>query len=186
MGKYLDCTMAFAETMRDQYIAPGDKGNHLLFIARDSVNTIGGLIGRRKETAESLFGICMENEGVRDVVLAVARRLSGSTAAPKKDWQSDSNVGFIESAELFADTMKKRYLDNNNELSLVLLAGNEEGVQLIGYGDKTNRLISIATAIATEDWFRHLVLASMSLATLGSNYEDIKEALKKFHNDDTD
>lgn len=186
MDNYLDCTKAFAETMRDKYIAPGDKGNHLLFIARDSKNTIGGLIGRPKETAESLFGICMKNEQVRDIVLAVSRRLSGSTAAPKKDGQPDSNVGFIESAELFADTMKERYLDINRKLSLVMLAGNEEGVQLIGYGGKTGRLVSMASAIATEDWFKQLVLASMSLATLGSNYEDIKEALKNFHNDDTD
>lgn len=182
MDNYLDCTKAFAETMRDKYIAPGDKGNHLLFIARDSVNTIGGLIGRPKETAESLFGICMENEQVRNVVLAVARRLSGSTAAPKKDGQPDSKVGFIESAELFADTMKERYLDNNNKLSLVLLAGNEDGVQLIGYGDKTNRLISMASAISTEDWFKHLVLASMSLAEL-SNMDSIKDIIKKFGHD---
>lgn len=186
MGKYLDCTKAFVETMRDKYIAPGDKGNHMLFIARDSKNTIGGLIGRPKETAESLFGICRENEQVKDIVLAVARRLSGSTAAPKKDEQPDSKVGFIESAELFADTMKERYLDINRKLSLVMLAGNEDGVQLIGYGGKTGRLVSMASAIATEDWFKQLVLASMSLATLGSNYEDIKDALKNFHNDDTD
>lgn len=163
MDNYLDCTKAFAETMRDKYIAPGDKGNHLLFLARDSKNTIGGLIGRPKETAESLFGICMENEQVRDIVLAVARRLSGSTAAPKKYGQPDSNVGFIESAELFADTMKERYLDSNRELSLVLLAGNEEGVQLIGYGGAKSRLVSMASAIAAEDWFKQLVIASMSL-----------------------
>ena len=186
MGKYLDCTKAFAETMRDQYIAPGDKGNHLLFIARDSDNTIGGLIGRPMETAESLFGICMKNEQVRDIVLAVARMLSGSTAAPKKDGQPDSKVGFIESAVLFANTMKERYLDSNSKLSLVLLAGNEDGVQLISYGGKTGRLVAMASAIATDDWFKQLVLASMSLATLGSNYEDIKDALKNFHNDDTD
>lgn len=181
MDNYLDCTKAFAETMRDKYIAP-DKGNHLLFIARDSKNTIGGLIGRPKETAESLFGICMENEGVRDVVLAVARRLSGSTAAPKKDEQPEQKVGFIESAELFADTMKERYLDNNNKLSLVLLAGNEEGVQLIGYGDKTNRLISMTSAISTEDWFKQLVKASMSLAEL-SKMDSIRDIIKKFGHD---
>lgn len=186
MDNYLDCTKAFAETMRDKYIAPGDKGNHLLFIARDKQKTIGGLIGRPKETAESLFGICRENEMVKIIVLDVARRLSGSTAAQKKDEQPDSKVGFIESVGLFADTMKERYLDINRELSLVLLAGNEEGVQLIGYGGAKSRLVSMASAIAAEDWFKQLVIASMSLATLGSNYEDIKEALKNFHNDDTD
>lgn len=179
MDNYLDCTKAFAETMRDKYIAPGDKGNHLLFIARDSVNTIGGLIGRPKETAESLFGICLENEKVREIVLAVARRLSGSTAALEKDEQPDSKVGFIESAELFANTMKERYLDNNNKRSLVLLAGNEDGVQLIGYGDKKNRLISMASAIATEDWFKQLVKASMSLAEL-IKMDNIKDIIKKF------
>jgi len=181
MDNYLDCTKAFAETMRDKYITP-DNNNHLLFIARDSVNTIGGLIGRPKETAESLFGICMENEGVREVVLSVARRLSDSTAVPKKDGQPDSNVGFIESAELFADTMKERYLDSNNKLSLVLLAGNEEGVQLIGYGDKTNRLISMASAISTEDWFKHLVKASMTLAEL-IKMDSIRDIIKKFGHD---
>lgn|GEM_PF-2930250 len=182
MDNYLDCTKAFAETMRDKYIAPGDKGNHLLFIARDSKNTIGGLIGRPKEAAESLFGICRENEGLREVVLAVARMLSGSTAAPKKDGQPDSKVGFIESVELFAGTMKERYLDSNRKLSLVLLAGNEEGVQLIGYGDKTNRLISMSSAIASEDWFKQLVKSSMALAEL-SKMDSIKDIIKKFGHD---
>lgn len=119
MDNYLDCTKAFAETMRDKYIAPGDKGNHLLFIARDSKKTIGGLIGRPKETEESLFGICMENEQVMEIVLAVARRLSGSTAAPKKHEQPDSKVGFIESSALFAETMQEQFTENNDRYAHV-------------------------------------------------------------------
>lgn len=184
MDKYLNIVQSFTETMRDKYIAPGDKGNHMLIIARDSVNTYGGVVGSPKETAESLYGICKENEGLRNIVLAVARKLSGSTAAFQKDGQPDSNVGFIESSVLFADTMKERYLDNNSELSLVMLAGNEDGVQLIEYGGKKARLVSMVTAIATEDRFKRLVLSS--IATLGSTLDDIKDALKNFHNDDTD
>lgn len=122
MEKYLDITMAFAETVRDRYITP-DNNNHLLFITRDPENTIGGLIGKPKETAEALYGICMKDEGIRKVVLSVARKLGG-TPAQKEDGQAESQPGFIESVELFADTMKERYLDNNNKLSLVLLAGN--------------------------------------------------------------
>lgn len=181
MEKYLDITKAFAETMRDKYIAPGDKGNHLLFIARDSVNTIGGLIGRPKETAESLFGICMENEQVRDVVLAVARRLSRSV--PERDNQQEPQDDYIVRVGNFADEMKERYLDNDKDNSLVILAGNKEGVQLIAYGDKDNRLISMASAIKTEQWFEYLVKAALSLATFTGDYEEI---IKKYKEDADD
>lgn len=95
-------------------------------------------------------------------------------------------IGYIESVELFADTMKERYLDSNRELSLILLAGNEEGVQLIGYGDKENRLVSMASAIAAEHWFELLVKAATSLATFHGDIRDILKRLEDIHDDDTD
>lgn len=72
MSKYLDCASAFAETMRDKFIAPGDKDNHLLIIARDETSTVGGMMGRPKQVAQSLYGICMEDDNIRELVLRVA------------------------------------------------------------------------------------------------------------------
>ena len=181
MEKYLDITKAFVETMRDKYIAPGDKGNHLLFVARDSTNTIGGLVGNSKETAESLYGICKVNEGVKEIVLAVARKLS--CTAPEREKQEGSQDGFIESVCNFADAMKERYLDKGKDNTLVILAGNKDGVQLIAYGDKYNRLISMASAINSEKWFECLVKAGLSLATFTGDYEQI---IKKFKEDTDD
>jgi hypothetical protein len=97
--------------------------------------------------------------------------------------ETKTKVGYIESVELFADTMKERFVSKDSNLSLVILAGNEEGVQLISYGDKHGKLLSMASTIATEDGFKKLILAALSLATIGG---DLKEIIEKFKPDDAD
>ena len=100
--------------------------------------------------------------------------------------ETKKEIGYIESVEIFADTMKERYLDNNEDTSLIILAGTSEGVQLIGYGDKENRLVSMASAIATEHWFELLVKTATSLATFRGDIRDILKRLEDIHDDDTD
>lgn len=68
---------------------------------------------------------------------------------------------YLDCTKAFAETMRDQY---------------------IAPGDKTNRLISMASAIATEYWFKHLVKASMSLAEL-SKMDNIKDIIKKFYHD---
>jgi hypothetical protein len=75
MSKYLDCCTAFAETMRDKYIAGRKDGNHLVIIARDKKNTIGGIMGKPSELAHILYGICMEDEDLRRLILRVAKQI---------------------------------------------------------------------------------------------------------------
>ena len=170
MEKYLDITKAFVETMRDKYIEPGDKGNHLLFVARDSTNTIGGLVGKPKETAESLYGVCKVNEVVKEIVLAVAKKLSRSI--PEKEKQDQPQDDYIENVGNFADAMKERFI-NGQKRSLLILAADEEGTQVVSIGDPKVKLNSVANVIAQDERFAGLIKAAISAIAIS----EIKEHL---------
>lgn len=86
--------------------------------------------------------------------------------------ETTTQVGYIESVELFADAMKERFIIGQKR-SLLILAADEEGTKVVSFGDHEVKLISVASAIAKDERFAGLIKAACSVIALSK----IKEHL---------
>lgn len=80
--------------------------------------------------------------------------------------ETKKQVGYIESVELFADTMEERFL-KGTQYSLIILASNEEGTLVVSKGDHVTRLESMTNAIEQYPSFFSLIKAALSVLALG-------------------
>lgn len=86
--------------------------------------------------------------------------------------ETTTQVGYIESVELFTDAMKERFIIGQKR-SLLILAADEEGTQVVSIGDPKIKLNSVANAIAQDERFAGLIMAAISVIAISK----IKEHL---------
>ena len=86
--------------------------------------------------------------------------------------ETTTQVGYIESVELFADAMKERFIIGQKR-SLLILAADEEGTQVVSIGDPKVMLNSVANTIAQDERFAGLIKAAISAIAISK----IKEHL---------
>lgn len=79
--------------------------------------------------------------------------------------ETTTQVGYIESVELFADAMKERFIIGQKR-SLLILAADEEGTQVVSIGNHVVKLESVASAIAQDERFAGLIKAAISVIAL--------------------
>lgn len=93
----------------------------------------------------------------------------------QEETTTKTEVGYIESVKLFAETMHERYIKGQKK-SLLILASDEKGTQTIILGDSETMLLSFASSLHEDPKLLQLVKASMSLLILGK-LEKIKGIL---------
>ena len=86
--------------------------------------------------------------------------------------ETTTQVGYIESVELFADAMKERFIIGQKR-SLLILAADEEGTQVVSIGDPKVKLNSVANTIAQDERFAGLIKMAISVIAISK----IKEHL---------
>jgi hypothetical protein len=99
--------------------------------------------------------------------------------------ETKKEIGYIESVELFIDTMNERFIKGNKMNCLILVAGCEEGVQVAEFGDANARLFSMADAIKKQEQFSDLVKAATALVKLSDIFsmDSAKEMIRKSMDD---
>lgn len=84
----------------------------------------------------------------------------------QEETTTKTEVGYIECVKLFAETMRERYIKKGAKTSLVILAGDGEGTQLVQMGDAETNLDSMANALVQNERFLQLVKTAISVIAL--------------------